>query len=739
MTAPAPMSPPASSQPDSVGPYRVIRPLGSGGMGRVYLAATPGGRAVAVKVVRESYARDPRFRERFRAETEAVLKVSGAFTAPVLAVDPDAEQPWLATAYLPAPSLEEAVTVHGPLPEPTLRRLAAGLVEALAAIHAAGLVHRDLKPSNVLLTEDGPYVIDFGISRAVDRAGLTGADRLVGTAGYMPPEQLAGRTCTAAADIFSLGATLVFAATGHGAFGDGPVQTVMYRTVRGEPELAGVPDELRPVLAACLAREPGRRPKLPEVAAEFGATGLPSAGWLPESLTHELRDRQATARDALRGGPDASVGRRRMLMTAAGAVTALGTAGYLLLRGRSGPEPRPPRLLWQKPLPEGFAKVWRSVSGHLLVTNRAGAGVAALEPDTGNVVWRSDPFGTTPTVTDGRTVYAVGLDGAVHARDAATGTERWHFAPPDDPQPAGTSLGLQSGGDGWVYVTSVKTGEVYGLDESGTLRWRQAAPFATVQPAGDVLLCVTRGSSSAAAPRAVRALDPRSGRTLWSYGPEVYGASGNPGASLAIALRHDTAELTALRLTDGHPLWTAPSGLDAGDRIENMVLAPEIQLSADGGTVLFRRSTSNSSFAAVDAASGRALWQRRVASVQTLRSFGGTLFTTAAPPPGTDPTAGHGPLVAYGLRDGRERWRTPDLGKGLALTLAAPAGLALLGLDGGSSPGLYGYGLASGKQVWHLPFRPPDAQAPSWAAVVSGDRLWASGNTNLLAFALPTG
>jgi len=733
MTVPPPLSPPTLPHPDTIGPYRVIQLLGSGAMGRVYLAATPGGRAVAVKVVRESYSRDARFRERFRAETEAVLKVSGAFTAPALAADPDAEQPWLATAYLPAPSLEEAVNAHGPLPERTLRRLAAGLAEALAAIHAAGLVHRDLKPSNVLLPAAGPSDTALGISRAGAGAGLRGADRLAGTAGYMPPEQLAGRTCTAAGDIFSLGATLVFAATGHGAFGGGPIHTVMYRALHGEPDLAGVPEELGLALAACLAKEPGQRPGLPQVAAMFGATAPPSASWLPEALTRELRDRQVTARDALRGSPDTGVGRRRILVAAAGAATALGLGGYLASRTPSFREPHPPRPLWQKPLAKGFSTVWRTAGNLLLVTDDNGAGVAALDPDTGSVAWQSESFSTAPSVTDGNAVYVVEPDGALHARDVATGAGRWSFVPPGDAQPAATDLVAQAGGDGWVYVTSMATGVLYALDEKGTLRWHQPAPLTTVQPCGGVLLCTASGQNIMDDSWTVRALDPHSGRTLWSYAPQIFGV-GRPNPSLALALRYDTAELTALRLTDGHPLWAVPIGLDPGDRTVDMALASEMRLGADGSTVLFAQSSANGSFAAVNATDGRTLWHRQVADVQSLSPFGGTLLTTTAPPAGTTPV-GKGPLVAYGLRDGQERWHTPDLGPGVAHVLAVPGNLVLLGI-GGSHPGLYGYGLGDGKQVWHLPYEAADSQASSSAAVVSGNRLWVSANGTLLAFAL---
>ncbi|MGW1025109.1 protein kinase domain-containing protein [Streptomyces sp. NPDC002577] len=725
--------------PATIGPYRVIRLLGSGGMGRVYLAATRAGRPVAVKVVRESYAQDPRFRERFRAETEAALKVSGAFTASVLDADPDAAQPWLATAYLPAPSLTDAVTAHGPMPEETVRGLAAGLAEALAAIHAAGLVHRDLKPSNILLTEDGPRVIDFGIARAVDGAGLTGTNQLVGTAGYMPPEQISGRTVTAAGDVFSLGATLVFAATGRGAFGAGGLHILLYRTVHEEPDLEGIPETLRAALAACLEKEPWQRPEVPELAALFGAPGLPGTGWLPESVRREVRRREETVQAALLHVPARRWGRRRVLAAAGGGIAAAALTGWYLTSGDSG-KPKPPSLLWKKSLPEGFSRVWRVAPGRLLVTDRNGGGAAALDPDTGKAVpgWQSKPYGSAPSVTDGRTVYAIELDGAVHARDLVTGTRRWHFTPPGDPQPDSTDLVVQAGSDGWAYVTSAQTGGLYALDGTGKKRWERHAPLTTVYPRGRVLLCVTRKEGGTDDRRAVYALDPRSGKKLWSYTTDVFGIGSNPSTRLAIALRKDTAELTALRLTDGTPLWTVATGLDPSVPIQNEGLAGTALLSGDGSTVLFEQSLANGSFAALDADSGATRWRKRTgAGTQQLSVIGETVFTLPDPPVGTDVTGGTGPLTAYSLRDGHRLWQTPDPGKGLRQLLGVRAGLVLLGIDGGSNPGLYGYALADGKQVWHLPYQVDTLFLP-WSMVASGSRMWIACDTTLLAFALPT-
>lgn len=744
-TGTEPLDPPQPSSssatplplPETVGPYRVIRLLGSGGMGRVYLAATRGGRPVAVKVVRDSYAQDRHFRERFRAETEAALKVSGAFTAPVLAADPDATQPWLATAYLPAPSLSEAVAAHGPMPQETVRGLAAGLAEALAAIHAAGVVHRDLKPSNILLTADGPRVIDFGIARAVDAAGLTGTGQLVGTAGYMPPEQISGRTCTAAGDVFSLGATLLFAATGHGAFGTGSAHILLYRTVHEEPNLAGVPEGLHEALAACLGKEPWKRPKVPQLATLFGAPPLPGAGWLPDVVQRDVARREETVRSELARGWAGRWGRRRVLAAAGGGLVAAALGGWYLARGGSSERtPRPPRLLHEKPLPDGFTKVWKAAGGRLLVRSDSGAGAAALDPDTGKVVWQSKPYGSAASVTDGHTVYVIELDGALHARDLATGKQRWRFAPPGDPQPDSTDLAVAPGGDGWVYVTSRATGGLYAVDGTGTVRWHRDARLTTVYPRGRTLLCVTRTAGGTDDRRTVHAVDARSGKDLWRYATDVFGIGTNPSSRLAIALRHDSAELTALRLADGHALWSVASGLAPGDHIQDESLAGTALLAGDGSTLVFQQSLANGSFAVLDTAGGKTLWRAHPARIQQLAPVGDTLFTTHAPPVGTDVTAGHGPLVAYRLRDGGRRWQTPDLGKGLHQLLGVRGGLVMLGIDGGSDPGLYGYALTGGKQVWHLPYQ-VNSTTPPWAAVTSGDRLWISSGTSLLTFTGP--
>ncbi|MFI7342524.1 serine/threonine-protein kinase [Streptomyces sp. NPDC050085] len=286
--------------PRAAGAYRLVARLGSGGMGRVYLSYTPGGRAVAVKVIRPELAEDPEFRRRFRAEVTAASRVHGLYTAPVVDSDTEGSMPWCATAYVPGPSLAEAVREHGPLPVDTVLKLIAGVAEALQAVHAAGIVHRDLKPSNVLLAADGPRVIDFGVARACDATSVTQSGTAVGTVAYMAPEQVLGGEASGSADVFALGQTAVFAATGRGAFGEGDPHAVLYRVVHKEPDLGHVPYELRDLIARCLRKPATERPSVADVIRTVQvareARGLDSGAWLPGELVAGIAARAEGAR-----------------------------------------------------------------------------------------------------------------------------------------------------------------------------------------------------------------------------------------------------------------------------------------------------------------------------------------------------------------------------------------------------------------------------------------------------------
>ncbi|POX60610.1 serine/threonine protein kinase [Streptomyces sp. Ru62] len=287
--------------PQGIGAYRLLARLGAGGMGQVYLARSDRGRTVAVKLVREELAAQEEFRARFRQEVEAARRVGGYWTAPVLDADTEAAVPWVATGYVAGPSLQQVVGHdHGALPERSVRILAAGLAHALKDIHAAGIVHRDLKPSNVLVTIDGPRVIDFGIARARETAtaggeGLTRAGALVGSPGFMAPEQVRGDRITPACDVFCLGSVLAYAATGTLPFGnaDSGAHALMFRIAQEEPDLTGVPEGIADLVRDCLRKEPGARPSLDAVLERTGVEDTVAEGrsrdpWLPSSLVAQL-------------------------------------------------------------------------------------------------------------------------------------------------------------------------------------------------------------------------------------------------------------------------------------------------------------------------------------------------------------------------------------------------------------------------------------------------------------------
>lgn len=279
--------------PAYVADYRLLGRLGEGGMGVVYLARSPRGRMVAVKSIRAELAALSDFRLRFAEEVSTAQQVGGDWTAAVLDADPHAERPWVATAYVPGPTLAEVVTRHGPLPESSVRGLASGLCDALADIHGAGLVHRDLKPSNIMITIDGPKVIDFGIVRALDgptHGGLTSSGVIVGSPGFMAPEQVRGERLTAACDIFSLGSVLAFAACGRLPF-DAPgarPHALMYRVVHEEPDLAGIPEPLLPLIRDCLAKEPAARSSLTALRAREETQFRHLGPWLPAPVLARL-------------------------------------------------------------------------------------------------------------------------------------------------------------------------------------------------------------------------------------------------------------------------------------------------------------------------------------------------------------------------------------------------------------------------------------------------------------------
>ncbi|MFF3945702.1 bifunctional serine/threonine-protein kinase/ABC transporter substrate-binding protein [Streptomyces sp. NPDC001902] len=380
------------ADPAWIGGHRLVARLGAGGMGVVYLARSPHGAWVALKVIRAEHAEDPGFLARFRRETELATRLSSRWTVPVLTADADARSPWLATAYVPGLPLNEALAQHGPWPPAQVRTLAAALAAALDDVHGAGLVHRDVKPANVLLAADGPRLIDFGIARAVGATALTTDGTVIGSPGYLSPEQARGRPVGPASDVFSLGCVLAHTATGRAPFGTGGAAAVLFRTVHEEPDLTGLPGELDAPLRACLAKDAGGRPTVAELRGLFGA--FDPRSWLPGGLPAVVADRagrvldlpvpEPTELSAAGPGPhppapastEAGTSRRRLLTASAAlGVGAIGGGTAWWQWGRS----RGTGGTGKRTLPTRVIGVLGDRSAAAVVAQERGAAIAVAE------------------------------------------------------------------------------------------------------------------------------------------------------------------------------------------------------------------------------------------------------------------------------------------------------------------------------------------------------------------------
>src|SRR5437764_2154289 len=374
--------------PERLGEYRLLDRIGEGGMGVVFLARDRRHRTVALKVRRSSVAGDPTARRRLAREVETMQRVRSPNVAEVIDADLDGGTPYIVTRFVPGRTLDDVVTQDGPLRGPALSRLACGLAEALVAVHAAGVVHRDVKPGNVMLFQDTPVVIDFGIAQGPDATRLTMTGMFMGTPGYLAPEVIEGRPSSEASDVHAWGATVAFAAIGRPPYGTGPYEGVFYRIVNGQADLSAAPGPLLPLLAAALARDPAHRPSAVQLRAQaavldpvtlvmnHGAAGLAA----PESGGTATRSDAAAgaAAGAVPGGPAAYVPPAPVASSPAGyvppTVVAPGAAGPTVLPaspgwpggvpgngagpvapGRSGPSTRP--IAEGRPLPDDLADV----------------------------------------------------------------------------------------------------------------------------------------------------------------------------------------------------------------------------------------------------------------------------------------------------------------------------------------------------------------------------------------------
>ncbi|MBC2908122.1 serine/threonine-protein kinase [Streptomyces cupreus] len=509
--------------PEYAGHYRLESCLGSGGMGVVHLARSTSGMKLAVKVIHAEFARDREFRGRFRQEIAAARKVSGAFTAPVVDADAEAERPWMATLFIPGPTLSEHVKRNGAMSPEQLRRLMAGLAEALRDIHRVGVVHRDLKPSNVLLAEDGPKVIDFGISRPKDSELRTETGKLIGTPPFMAPEQFRRpREVGPAADIFALGSVMVHAATGRGPFDSDSPYVVAYQVVHDDPDLTGVPENLAPLILRCLAKEPEDRPTPDELMRELRsvAASYDTQAFIPAQRTsHEPKAEPRHVETPRERRPRTSRGLRTAL--AAGALALAIGGGLVVHLAGDGPAPEEDGT---RTASAGF-RAWEteSVSGSTSVPQCSyGAGklfcaqpgvVFALKPSDGTLLWRHSVARTRwskpPVLSGGLVQPLTEQDPRLEGLDPSSGRARWERKTP-------SHSGLHSAGNMVLFTGA--GGTVTGVDSaSGEERWSHRIPGHSVpffsSFAGDGLAYATSQSDDATT--AVTAVNPATGSVQW--------------------------------------------------------------------------------------------------------------------------------------------------------------------------------------------------------------------------------
>ncbi|MFB8752118.1 protein kinase domain-containing protein [Streptomyces parvulus] len=747
-----------SDDPRELGSYRLLGRLGAGGMGRVYLARSPGGRTVAVKVVRPDLAADSDFRTRFRYEVEIAKAVSGRFTAPVVDSDPDAPLPWLATSYVLGPDLTEVVDVHGALPEHTVRALAAGLAAALKDIHAAGLIHRDLKPSNVLLAADGPRVIDFGIARAVDGSRMTQTGVVVGSPGFMSPEQATGKDVGTAGDVFSLGSVLAFAATGRAAFGDGAAShaSLLYQVVHGEADLTGVPSSLLGLIRACLMKDPAQRPKPGEIVAALAGQGVDAAlhDWLPSAVASTIATHAAKILDleAPESRPAAAFGPAPTMLNGTSSTVPTGPAGYATRPGGTpGPAYGTPPPGTVSLGPDGSPAPVRS---RRRVLGMALGGVAVVAVGGAGAAWTlssDDGGGDTAAGAPGRGGSAQPADENFTTPPAGVAPQPlWHKSAAEDSTTTGVPLLTHDGlllvsGDPLV-AYDVKTGKA---------RWTKSG---ICRPGSQLLfhdgkVFLADGDHDGA----LVAYDVMKGEEVWRSrlgkqlsvedtiaidDKNVY-VTATDYAQARSATKYRTA-VAAISHTTGKPTWIQHRDWGTKDY--------DVQGTVSGKYLVY--ADSNLNLTVRDTATGGQLWTKKIGEEWTWRPAvanglvflpgdeltavdadkGSTVWTLS--PAGrrgfNNPTVIDGVLYtsdhddgvwAVDVKTGKRTWLCDELDVEGPETFVR-AGATLYGATGALDGGIVALDAGSGKSRWT--YSDSKGVGEPWQVALSGNRLLAT-------------
>lgn len=710
--------------PVALGPYRILRKLGEGGMGTVFLAVSPGYRLVALKMIRSDYDHDPGFRERFRHEVTAAQRVSGLFTPPVLDADPGGTPPWLATSYVPAPSLHEVVRGYGTMDGPALTALGAGLAEALTAVHKAGITHLDLKPGNVLIASDGPRVIDFGIARAFGADASLASGGLVGTPGYMAPEQIAfGLEPGPGTDVFALGCILTFAATGAHPFGSGEADEILDRTRNAELGLDGVPDSIHSLVSSCLDRDPSRRPAV-ETVLESLRPADPQALLSPalqEKLTRlRLEEAELRRRAPRAAAPDGASRRQFFAVSAAvGAMLGLAAAGGTRLvqhqtvnRSASrpgktvaavaGPAPVP---LWRSAIPQSIytavgPPALSQVGATLVRWNENSA--LGFNMRTGSTAW-AVPSGSSPSA--GTFGFLGVLDGTLIGFPRVA---------------APTLLGIGPAGKTTFTVpwASIFSGVIPGLSSAGYVSLGSAG--------GVVVILVTDTLNPQSA--AVVAVDLAEGRRLWhrpvpwGTGADSYQSTGFKTPGGAVDRQHcylqDGTSTLALDLRTGTVKWSA------GNTATDTAGIPPTMTTADGALFITSTGTVN---LALDPASGAQLWSNSSLAALATATGKDRLYVQ-------DNQNG---VHALNSRTGKTIWHTPNpvpdvrTDTGTTPSLSASSTLLAASLWTTAS-GIVVLAATDGRPLWA--YRDPVGTGSAWAVLASASTVYGASGAALYAF-----